>query len=372
MRILILNKFCPLHPKAGGAEKNLLEIFSRIGETHEVVLLSAMFPGAAREETYRNIRIYRLGSPRSENVIRVHIFILFLAGKYAGRFAPDILFEDVSVIPFFSPLLLRKQKRIAMIHGWNGRHTFRSQRFPLSLIGYVAELCFLFLYKKETVIVVSEWMKEKLLRHGFRNVRKILNGVDESFFSVKKAYSRNPSVLFLGRLEGRKGIDSFLKTFPSVKKEIPSVQYVIAGRRFLFGEPWWLKRIIDSFEKNYPKSGITFAGYVSEEQKRDLFSSSWLFAMPSRTEGYGIAAIEANATGTFVIGNDAEGLREAIRNGETGALVDCRDVQKFSKEIIEWLDTRKLEGRKEKCIAWAKTHSWEKSAKLVEEVILNS
>ncbi len=111
MKILIINKFCPLHPKAGGAEKNLLEIFSRIGETHEVMLLSAMFPGAAQEETYRNIHICRIGSDRSENVIRIHIILFFLLGKYLKRLKPDILFEDVSVIPFFSPIFFRKQKK---------------------------------------------------------------------------------------------------------------------------------------------------------------------------------------------------------------------------------------------------------------------
>ncbi len=370
MKILIINKFCPLHPKAGGAEKNLLEIFSRIGETHEVMLLSAMFPGAAQEETYRNIHICRIGSDRSENVIRIHIILFFLLGKYLKRLKPDILFEDVSVIPFFSPIFFRKQKKIAMIHGWNGRYMFYSQRFLFSLIGYAAELCFLLLYKKETVIVVSEWMKEKLLRHGFRNIRKVLNGADESFFSITKSYSQNPSVLFLGRLEGRKGIDLFLKTFPFVKKEIPSVKYIIAGRRFLFGEPRWLKHTIESFEKIYPKNEVEFMGYVPEKQKRELLSASWLFTMPSRIEGYGIAAIEANSTGTFVIGNDTEGLREVIRNRETGALVDCHNTEEFSKKIVEWLNIAKLQAQEKKCKEWASTHSWEKSAKEIELLLL--
>ncbi len=367
--ILVINKYCPLHPKAGGAEKNLVELFSRIAETHEVTLLAARFPGAPQEERYRNIRIIRIGSPRSENVIRIHLLLPIALGNYLRRIRPDTLFEDMSVLPFFSPILHPKQKKIVMAHGLNGRHIFSSQRFFYALAGYLAEKLFLLSYRRETVIVVSKWMRETLLARGFRNVKIVLNGVDEDFFKIKKNYAPRPTVLFLGRLEGRKGIDILLRTFPLVRKSIPSVRYAIAGRRFYFGEPRWLKKILDRFTEGYSKDEIEFLGFVSEARKRELLSEAWILAMPSRTEGYGITAIEANATGTFVIGNDTEGLREAIQHGETGMLVDCRITEKFSKKIIEWLNKKKLESRENACKAWARTHSWDKAAQEVTKLV---
>ncbi|OYV66627.1 MAG: hypothetical protein B7Z72_11015, partial [Gemmatimonadetes bacterium 21-71-4] len=162
MKILVLNKFCPLHPMAGGAEKNLLELFSRIGATDEVTLLSAMFPGAPRTETYRNIRIVRFGSPRSENVIRIHLMLPFLARKYAKTLGADVIVEDMSVLPFFTPLVCARMKRVVLVHHLNGTQFFGSQKLPYAVIGYLAEKLFLLLYKKETVVTVSDWMTKTL------------------------------------------------------------------------------------------------------------------------------------------------------------------------------------------------------------------
>jgi len=367
--ILVVNKYCPLHPKAGGAEKNLLEIFSRIGETHRVVLLAALFPGAKKEEIYRNIHIYRIGSASSENIVRIHLLLPFALRAYLKNMVPDVLFEDVSVIPFFTPLFYPRQKKIVMVHGLNGRHFFASQRFFYALIGYIAEWLFLLLYRKENVIVVSEWMKEKLMKHGFTHISKILNGVDSIYFSIQKKYSPFPSVLFLGRLEGRKGIDLFLKTYSLVKKQIPNVRYLVAGKRFYFGEPRYIKNEIERAHSLSHEREINFFGHVSEKQKQELLSEAWICVVPSRTEGYGIAGIEANATGTFVIANDTVGLRESVINNKTGILTNCQNPLFFSEKIIEWLDTERLLPHEEKCRAWAKEHSWQKSFQSMESLL---
>ncbi len=355
--ILIINKFCPLHPKAGGAEKNLLEIFSRIGEQHEVILLAARFPGAAKEETYRNIRICRIGAPNSENIIRIHLLLPLVLRNYLKRFAPDVLLEDVSVLPFFTPLLYPRQKKIIIIHNLNRGQFFKSQRFFYAFIGYLAESLFLLLYRRQKVIVVSEWMKQELVRHKFKRVVKVFNGVDEQLVTVRKEYAAEPTVLFLGRLENRKGIDLFLKTYPLVKNKIPKVKYLVAGREF--GGKSKIKK----------PAGIEFLGYVSEEEKQKMFGKTWLYAAPSRIEGYGISVLEANATGTFVIANNVEGLKESIVDGMTGVLVDCYNPPIFAEKIIEWLNREKLKPKEVLCKEWAKKHNWDESARHIESFI---
>lgn len=355
--ILVVNKFCPRHPLAGGAEKHLEEIFSRIGAHHAVHLIAAMFPGAAREETYRNIHIHRFGRARSDNRVLIHLLLPFLMRRYARTLPADVLVEDMSVVPFFSPIFCRNVTRVTLTHHLNGRQFFGSQKFPYAVIGYLAEKLFLMLYKKETVVTVSEWMKRTLEAHGFTNVRKILNGVDETLLSVKKEYAPDPTVLFLGRLEHRKGVDLFLKTYPLVKTHVPNVHYVIAGHAF----------------RPYPPTpGVTFTGHVSEEEKQKLLSRAWLYTAPSRREGYGIGVIEANATGTFVVANDTEGLRESVQNGTTGALVNCYDAAAFAQAITEWLDLAKLLAHEKPCRAWATDHKWGKSSRELEMALQTS
>jgi len=368
--ILVINKFCPLHPKAGGAEKNLAEIFSRIGAHNRVYLISAMFPGALREESHRNINIIRIGNPHSENVIRIHLLLPFALKRYLRTLKPDILFEDVSVIPLFTPLFYPKQKKAVMIHNFNGKYAFSSQRPLFALISVIAEMFFRILYKKETVIVVSEWMRDKLLSSGFTNIHKILNSVDKDLLNIKKEYAKRPTVLFLGRLEGRKGTDLLLKTYPLVKRMVEDVRYVIAGPDFSFGRNR-TRAVMDQYRHDYRPEDISFLGFVSEEQKRELLQTTWLFVVPSRIEGYGITVLEANATGTFVIGNDVPGLRESVKNGKAGLLVDCYDTPRFAKAITEWLNLEKVREKEKECRAWAATHDWDESAKQMESIIFN-
>lgn len=353
-KILIINKFCPLHPNAGGAEKHLLEISSRFGKEYEIYLLAAMFPGAKRDEIYQNIHILRFGQENSQNHIKIHFLLPLLTGKYLKILKPEMLIEDMSVIPFFTPILYPKQRKLIIAHHLNGLQFFQSQKFVYAIIGYLAEKLFLVLYKKECVVTVSEWMKQTLIRHKFKNIHKILNGIDEKLFQIKKQYSETPTVLFLGRLENRKGPDLFLNTYSIVKKIIPNVRYIIAGQT------------LENFEKT---EGVDFLGRVSEEKKMELFSQTWLYVAPSRIEGYSISTIEANATGTFVVGNNVNGLTESIQNNQTGILTDCFDPQVFAQTIINNLDKNELIKKEEICRVWARKHNWQDSAEKIKKII---
>ena len=361
-KILIINKYCPLHPKAGGAEKRLLEIFSKIGKNHKIYLLSAMFPKAKKRETYQNINIIRLGKKTSENTIRIHFLIIFYLWYYIKKIKPDVLYEDVSVIPFFTPLFHPFQKKRIIIHHLNQKHFFESQRFIYAIIGYLAEAMFVLLYKKQKVIVVSNWMKKKLENYNFKYVEKILNGVNQSLISEKK-YLIEPIVLFLGRLEGRKGINLFLKTYPLVKKSVKNVKYIIAGD----GSEKIEQKLKDSHEKN-----IQFLGFVSEEKKKELFQECWLYVTPSKIEGYGISVLEANATGTFVLANNVEGLQESVKNNQTGELIDCKNTELFADKIIYWLNKEKLIEKEKNCRQWAIFHDWNKAVKKTEIALLKN
>ncbi len=363
MKILIINKYGPKHPKVGGAEIRLKEIFKRLAKKHDIYLLTAMFPGAKRKELYKGINIIRLGKADSENTIRIHFLILFKLKYFLNKIKPDLLYEDVSVIPFFTPIFYPNQKKAVIIHNFNRSHFFKSQRFIFAIIGYIAEKMFSWFYKKEKLIVVSEWMKKELKRLHFTNITKILNGVDHSLIGQKK-YSKNPTILFLGRLEGRKGIDYFLKTYPLVKKQAPNIKYLIAGGEFLFAKN---NLSLKDFKKANKSKDIRFLGYVSENKKKSLFQKSWLYVVPSRIEGYGISVLEANCTGTFVIGNNVKGLQESIKDNKTGKLIDCSKPKIFAQTLINWLNKEKLKTKEKECRKWAKFHNWDKAAKQTEE-----
>ena len=107
---------------------------------------------------------------------------------------------------------------------------------------------------------------------------------------------------------------------------------------------------------------IKLIGKVSEEEKVKLLCESWIFITMAAKEGWGITVIEANAGYTTVIGSDVPGLRDSIKNGETGILSPYDDPQKLAENVIELLrDSEKLKRFQLNAKEWANKFSWENS-----------
>jgi len=82
---------------------------------------------------------------------------------------------------------------------------------------------------------------------------------------------------------------------------------------------------------------------------------------PSPKEGWGLTVIEANLCGLPVVASDAPGLRDSVRDGETGALVPFADDQAFAAEALKLLrDPQLWQARSQAARRWAGTFRWER------------
>jgi glycosyltransferase involved in cell wall biosynthesis len=366
MRILIINKYCPKHPRAGGAEERLKQLCIRLNKLgHEVYLLSARFPGAKDYEFYAGTHIYRIGLKNSYNTFLIHIIGLFYAPFFSRKIKPDIIYEDISPLPWFTPLTMRKRKKVIIIHHINKNVFFKTQWFPFALLGYILEQSIRFFYKKEKIITVGPSTTKEVFKMGFKreNIVELRDGVDVKEYSYSKSKFKKPTVLFLGRHELRKGLDLLIKTYDLVKKAVPDVKYLILGDG----------KDRKNFEKMAEgKAGIIFKGFVKGKEKIIFLKKSWLLAVPSRTEGYCIAVLEANACGTIAVGNNVEGLKDSIINNKTGFLVNCYDAKEFANKIIEVLNNKNLrETLGKNARKWAEKHDLDLMAKKTLEVFEN-
>jgi glycosyltransferase involved in cell wall biosynthesis len=105
-----------------------------------------------------------------------------------------------------------------------------------------------------------------------------------------------------------------------------------------------------------------FAGYVDEARKRELLQSAWVFASASSIEGWGIAAIEANACATPAVVFDVPGLREAVIDGVNGVIV--RDRQALGDALLSVLTDRAWRERLEAgSLERSRAFSWDTSAR---------
>ena len=86
-------------------------------------------------------------------------------------------------------------------------------------------------------------------------------------------------------------------------------------------------------------SSVTFTGYLQGEALAEAYASSDLFVFPSRTETFGQVVLEAMASGLAVLGFDADGVRDLVRDGETGRLAQD---DAFTREFLMLMDTPQL------------------------------
>jgi glycosyltransferase involved in cell wall biosynthesis len=98
-----------------------------------------------------------------------------------------------------------------------------------------------------------------------------------------------------------------------------------------------------SFWKHYRwRDRVHRLGVLTTQQKRDFYAAIDLFALPSRSDSFGIVLLEAWANGVANVGYRAGGIAEVIRSGEDGLLVRCGDVQNLAESLGRLMDKEPL------------------------------
>jgi glycosyltransferase involved in cell wall biosynthesis len=357
MRILVLNWQDRTNPLSGGAEVHLHNIFSRIaGSGHEVTLFCSSYPGAEAEECLDGIRVIRQGS-RS-------FFNFQVPPAYLRRFRGenyDIVIDDVNKIPFFTPLFVRKPL-FGIVHHLFGRSIF-TEINPLAAT-YVSlmEKLALVVYRANRVpfFVVSSSTRDEMVNHGFSEPDLVLvhNCVDHALYRPDPARrSPAPVIGYCGRLKRYKGVDQLLRAVPQILKEVPGTRVVIVGEG---DDRPRLQRMVRTLGLGH---SVTFTGFVSESKKVEMLQSMWCGVNSSSKEGWGLTVVEANACGTPVIASDVPGLRDVVRDGDTGLLYRHGDVPQLAGRVVRVLrDTQLRERLTSGALAWASRFNWDTAA----------
>ncbi|MGD9486549.1 MAG: glycosyltransferase family 4 protein [Calditrichaceae bacterium] len=161
----------------------------------------------------------------------------------------------------------------------------------------------------------------------------VSSGVDiHRFSSIRNRNDRkNIKILMISRLLWQKGVGEFLEAARLVKKQLPNVEFLLAGE-FDSKHP---DAVSESALKKYTESNIVkFLGYIDKPE--NLYHEVDLFVFPSYyREGVPRVVLEAAACNLPVIGCDVPGTREAIIDGKTGYLVNPKNIIQLAKKITE-------------------------------------
>jgi glycosyltransferase involved in cell wall biosynthesis len=352
------------NPLAGGAEVVNEELAKRlVDDGHEVTFLVGGFKGGSAEETKNGFKIIRVGNKWS---------VYFKACQYYKknlRNWPDFVIDEVNTIPFFAKFYVG-QKNILFVHQLCRQIWFYQMFFPLNIIGYLLEPIYLWLLRDRKVITISESTKKDLMRFGFKekNISIISEGIELETIkdlSLIKKFDK-PTILSLGTVRSMKRTKHILKAFEILKKDIPEARLVIAGK----ADGAYGDRFVYDVENSQYSSSIRFIGPVSKEEKVELMQKSHIIAVTSVKEGWGLIVTEANSQGTPAVVYNVDGLRDAVKNNETGIVCEKNTPENMAENIVHLLNNKEQYKTLQKnAWEWSKEINFEKSYKFFIDII---
>ncbi len=363
MRILVVNWQDRLNPQAGGAEIHLHEIFGRLARRgHEVTLLVSGFEGGAGLDEVDGMVVHRVGGRMT--------FGLHARRHFRRRLAQSryhMVVEDLNKVPLFTPLW-SPAPTVLLIHHLFGITAFQEASPPVALATWLLERPIPWVYRKVPVVAVSRSTAEDLRTRGLDPAQMAIvpNGVDLERYrpDPELAPFQEPTVLYLGRLKRYKRVDLLIRAVARIREEGVEARLLIAGR----GDHE--RPLRDLTARLGVQKDVDFLGFVDEARKVELLRRSWIHALTSPKEGWGIANLEAAACGTPTVASDSPGLRDSVLNGRTGRLVPHENLEALTEELRRLLLNRtEREEMGREARRFAEGFSWDGAAEEMERVL---
>jgi len=192
-------------------------------------------------------------------------------------------------------------------------------------------------------IAVSKPALDYVSRHLPGDYRIIPNGIDTQHFCLdapgrKEFADGKINILFVGRLEQRKGLGYLLNACAKIKNSLPNFRLIIVG-------PGTVLRL--RYEKLVKDMGLTdnvvFVGFVPSDELPSYYRSADIFCAPATGgESFGIVLLEAMACGKPVVATNIQGYAGVLAHGEEGLLVPPRDEESLAHALLSLLNDKSL------------------------------
>ena len=192
--------------------------------------------------------------------------------------------------------------------------------------------------------IVREIEAHYHFRFDQARLRVVPHGMAGRERGARASATPGTEILFVGRLEQRKGIDVLLAAIPAVMEKDVQARFRIIGDDSLTGPDGKTYRA--SFVKQYANQpwfgNVVFEGRVSDAVLDQAYAGTDIFVAPSRFESFGLVFLEAMREGKAVIGCRAGGMPEVVQDGVTGLLVPPGDADALAQAILRLVQDRGL------------------------------
>ena len=224
----------------------------------------------------------------------------------------------------------------------------------------------------DKIICISEDSRNMLVeRYGIppAKIEVIHPGVDiNRFYPLADTQKIPNSLLYVGRVDRRKGADFLIRSIPYVVEHIPELQLYIGGRGKDLAK---IKQFVDRHDLS---KNVKFLGFIPDDDLNMWYNKVQCVVVPSVFEGFGLTAVEAMAAGTSAICTRVDSLRNIIQDGRCGYLVDYGDTTALGKKMVSLLrDERKqIEFGQQGREAVERHYNWDTQIKKLSKVLFSN
>lgn len=190
----------------------------------------------------------------------------------------------------------------------------------------------------DELTAVSEAASEYVRSLTDEPVSIIPNGIDLSKYKVMKQSGVNPgkTILYIGRLEKRKGVNYLLHAYSLLVTKNPDVNLIIAGD----GPD---RETLEYLASDLNLGNVTFTGYVTDEEKLELLQEADVFCAPALYgESFGIVLLEAMATGLVTVAGNNPGYASVMQDIGSLSLVNPKDSEELCRRLDVMLHDENL------------------------------
>lgn len=330
--LLVTNDF---PPRPGGIQAFVYNLAIR-QPAGSIVVYASSWRGAAQFDAEQPFEVIR----EKTSVLLPTPAVARRAGQLAREYGCDTVWFGAAAPLGLLAAGLRKRagitRAVAQTHGHEvGWAALPGARAALRRIGRGVDV----------VTYLGEYTRRRLepVLRGETELCRLTPGVDVDVYhpgvdggAVRARYglTDRPVVVCVSRLVPRKGQDALIRALPAIRRRVPDAALLIVG-----GGPY-RKTLNRLARETGVADHVVFTGSVPWAELPAHYAAGDVYAMPCRTrnggldvEGLGIVYLEASATGLPVIAGDSGGAPDAVRDGETGFVVNGRDIARLADRI---------------------------------------
>ena len=356
------------YPFPGGVTAHISHLYNCFKEEgHEVRILA---PSSRRDVEETVPDVYRLGKtiipvPANQSIARLTLSLTLnrRVKQILNHEKFDVVHIHEPMVPAL-PLTVLRESQTANVATF---HVARDSYFGYL---YAKPLLKQFMRKVHGRIAVSAAAREFVDQYFPGEYKIIPNGVDVERYAdrttaLPELRDGKINLLFVGRLEKRKGLIYLLKALPHVKYHFPNVRLTVIGAF----EPEQVEEYRE-FVRELGLTDVVFKGFVSEEEKIAYYQNADVFCSPAiGRESQGVILLEAMAARTPVIASAIDGHRTVIRHEHDGLLVPPADETGLAVGLCRLLADDALRSRlADAGLSKAQSYSWKKISRQVLEV----